>query len=273
MIAKTAAIFKKYGVEASVVVWQGRMIVLYVSRLPAEEHDLIICDYLTGEVIAKTPTQGLALGCALVVGAVLHYWATDGVGTSGNSIKHTSTRDLVHWTTVTTAWTAAHPEQKIFNTSVCFDGTSFYMAYETSEPYYGNVDFNIRFFKSSTPTGGWVPYGPIYGSERYVACPRIDYSAGYYYMHFLVAEDGQWKTRVARSIDIAGPWIQSEKFAIAPSLPDELINTSDIDFIEFDGNVYFVYCAGDQGTTASNAMDLKQAFAYGTLAQYLASFF
>ncbi|VVD90378.1 hypothetical protein PCO31110_01586 [Pandoraea communis] len=274
LINKTAAIFKPFAVESSVVFFNGRLLVMYISRVPRLSSTLVAADYFTGEIVASAPANDLTLGCALVIGTRLHYWGTRNVGPAGNSIWHMYTDDLVTWSIPDQAWAAGDPRQKIFNTSVCFDpdANRYVMAYETSEPYYGYVDFNIRWLVS-TDLVTWAPYGNVFGSDRYVACPRIDYSNGYYYMHYLVTESGIYKTRVARATDPCSTWTESTKYALTPTLPDELTNTSDIDFCELGDNLYFTYAAGDQGMSATNAMDLKQAFAWGTRAAYLTSFF
>ncbi|WAL81307.1 hypothetical protein OYT13_15760 [Pandoraea sp. XJJ-1] len=278
MLTKTAAVFAPFAVESSVVNFNGRLIILYVPRTPAQADTLVIRDFITGETIGTVPAQSMSLGCALVVGTApnqtLHYWGTRDVGAPGNSIWHMETTDLATWSTPDQTWVVGDPRQKIFNTSVCFDpdANRYVMAYETSEPYYGYTDFNVRWFVS-TDLVTWAPYGNVFGSDRYVACPRIDYANGYYYMHYLVVESGVFKTRVARATDPSGTWTESTKYALTPTLPDELSNTSDIDFCEMGGNLYFAYAAGDQGAGATNAMDLKQAFAYGSKAAYLASFF
>ncbi|VVE07728.1 hypothetical protein PTE31013_02479 [Pandoraea terrigena] len=274
MLTKTAAIFKPFAVESSVVFFNNRLLVLYISRVPRLSSTLIAADYFTGEIFASMSSNDLTLGCALVVGTRLHYWGTKNVGAAGNSVWHMYTDDLVTWSTPDQAWCAGDPRQKIFNTSVCFDpdNNRYIMAYETSEPYYGYADFNIRWLVS-TDLVEWAPIGNVFGADRYVACPRIDYSNGYYYMHYLVVESGVYKTRVARSNGPNGAWTESTQYALTPTLPDEMTNTSDIDFCELGDNMYFTYSAGDQGMGVANAMDLKQAFGYGTKAGYLASFF
>lgn len=273
MLTKTTQTFAPFAVESCVVTFNSRLLMLYVPRTPAEADTLVIRDYLTGERIGAVPAQGMMLGCALVVGGTLHYWGTRNVGSANNSVWHMETTDLVNWSTPTLAWQAGDTRQKIFNTSVCYDGTRYVMAYETSEPYNGYTDFNIRWLVASSPEGPWAPYGNIYGGSIYVATPRIDYSNGFYYMHYLVVNGGQFKTQVARASDPSGTWSVSPTYALSPTLPDELSNTSDIDFTEFNGATYFGYSAGDQGQGSSNAMDIKQAFYAGTLAAYLAGYF
>lgn len=276
MLTKTAAVFAPFAVESCVVNFNGRLIILYVPRTPAESDTLVIRDFLTGDRIGTVPAQGMMLGCALVTGTApnqtLNYWGSRNVGSANNNVWHTSTTDLVTWAAPALAWQAGDPRQKIFNTSVCFDGSRYVMAYETSEPYNGYTDFNIRWLVS-TDLVNWSPYGNIYGANIYVATPRIDYAEGYYYMHYLVIDGGQFKTQVARATDPSGTWAVSSKYALTPTLPDELTNTSDIDFAELNGSTYFGYSAGDQGQSASNAMDIKQAYYPAPIADYLASYF
>lgn len=278
MLTKTAAVFKPFAVESSTVVFNGRLIVAYAPRTPAEIGKLIFCDYFTGERIAVFGNQGLTLGCMLVVpganGDILHYWGTENVGAVGNTIRHMQTNDplLLAWTAPAKVWTAA-PQQKIFNTSVCFDGSRYFLAYETSEPYYGYVDFNIRWFQLASDMVTCTPYGNIYGANRYVACPWMHFSAGWYYMIYLVIENGVFKLRIARASDPSATWAESPTIVMAPSLSDELTNTSDWDCSEFQGNTYITYSSGNQGNSFPIVMDLKQAYADGPLNLFLASFF
>jgi len=255
---RTNQIFKPNAVEADVINFNGRLIVLYVPRDPEKSDKLIACDYFTEEVITESPSQGLTLGSALMVGTTLHYWGTT---QDGAQIKHMSTTDLINWTTPVVAWTAyAGGPQYIFNTSVCRDpiGNRYIMAYETSEPYYGHVDFNIRFFESTSPEGPWNPLGGCFGSDRYVACPFLWHCAidNYFYMFFLVHEGGVFKTRVARTLDPAGTWQQSSYLLLEPIMPSEMNNTSDLSFTEFNGITRGVYAAGNQ----TSVMDLKQVY-------------
>jgi len=275
MMNKTTKIFKPWAVEADVVNFNGRLIVLYAPRTPHDRGKLISADYFTGERIAEASNQGLTLGCAMMIGGTLHYWGSTNVGASGNKVQHMSTTDLVNWTPAVDAWVAGHPQQKIFNTSVCTDGVKFYMAYETSEPYYGYVDFNIRFLQADTADGPWTPLGGVFGANWYVACPQIRHVGGNFYMHYLINDGGVFKTCIARISDLANSgvhtnWAHASKFALQPTLSEERNNTSDIDFCEFEGNTYFVYAAGDQGNTSANVMDLMQGYREGTIASYLA---
>ncbi|WP_157222220.1 hypothetical protein [Chromobacterium haemolyticum] len=277
-LCKTAGIFKQYGVESDVVNFNGRLIVLYTPRTPDESNLLIAADYFTGDRIAVADFTGMSLGCAYMSGNILHYWATVNVATPGNKVVHRTTSDLINWSTPSDAWVAGHPQQKIFNTSVCNVGGYFVMAYETSEPYYGYVDFNIRFLSSTYLDGPWSPISGVFGSSIYVACPKISYANGYLYMHYLVVDNGVYKTKVARVSNIGNvgnmaSWQISNSYALQPTLPEELINTSDIDFSEFNGTTYLTYAAGDQSIGTSNAMDLKQAYYPDTVANYLQSFF
>lgn len=251
---RTTQLFKTNAVEADVVDFNGRLIVLYVPRDPEKSDKLIACDYFTGEVISESSSQGLFLGNVKMIGSVLHLWGTT---LDNKQIKHTTTTDLVTWTTPAVAWTAASG-QTIYNTSVCFDPVNnrYIMAYETSEPYYGFVDFNIRFFESTSPAGPWNPLGGCFGSDRYVACPFLWHCSidNYFYMFFLVHEGGIFKTRVARASDPTGTWVQSGYCLLEPRTPDELNNTSDLSFTAFHGVTRGVYCAGNQ----TDIMGLKQ---------------
>lgn len=255
---RTAQIFKPNAVEADVIDFNGRLIVLYVPRDPEKANTLVACDYFTGSVIAEAPAQGLTLGCALMVGTILHLWATTG---DRAQIMHMETTDLVNWTTPTLVWTAyAGGPQYIYNTSVCSDpiNNRYVMAYETSEPYYGYMDFNVRFLASASVDGPWNPIGNVFGSDRYVACPLLKFCAidNYWYMFYLVHESGIFKTRVARATDPTGTWAQSAYLLLEPKMPGELNNTSDLSFIEFHGITRGIYAAGDQ----LNIMDLKQVY-------------
>lgn len=271
MTVVSSQVFKPFTVESSIVNFKGRLIVLYSPRTPAEEYWLIVADYFTGERIAKVPNNSMMLGTALMVGSTLHFFGTTAIGSAGNSIMHMSTTDLVNWTAPTQVWVAGDPRQKIFNVSVAADPPNgrYIMAYETSEPYSGFQDYNVRFL-SSQNLSTWSAYGGVFGSDRYVACPKLSRRSadGAWYMHYLVLENGQYKTRVAKAIDPSSTWVQSAYFAFVPTMPNDLTNMSDVDFCEFEGATYFVLCSGNQG----DIMDLRQGYEPVPVDTYLGYF-
>lgn len=270
---RTTDVFAPFAVESSMFEWNGRLCVLFVSRLPKFADKFTIMDFCTKEVITRVPNQNTTLNCALVDNGTLHVWGTRSVAGQTDSIMHMTTTDLTFqtWTPAVQAWVAGDPRQKLFNTSVTKNQATgqCIMAYETSEPYNGYVDFNIRFLYADTITSPWNPIGTVYGSNRYVAAPKIaiNVATGKIQLFYLDIESGVFKTRCASTSDF-NSWTESPYPALSPIMPDELNNVSDIEFCEFQGWLGVTYAGGNQG----EVMDLKQAWYPYTLQQYLNNF-
>ena len=157
-------------------------------------------------------------------------------------------------------------EGRAWNSSVCKAEGRYIMAYETDDPNY-YPKFTIKFAES-TDLVRWtkIPKA-IQGEDRYEACPALRYYDGWFYNICLERRNSdplfsEWyfEEIIARSRDLVH-WQRSDKNPLlTPSPEDRLIynpdvkltgrevniNTSDIDFCEFQAKTHIFYAWGDQ---------------------------
>lgn len=173
-----------------------------------------------------------------------------------------------------TTWTFAAPEvhvstapagQKYYNTSITKGPDKYVMAIETDE----GTPFSIRFVQS-TDLVTWSPIGALCHGNFYSACPTLRYvENGWYMLVYMFIDAGEFVNGVARTQDFTNLVSFGGNANYTPyqqiMAPDvcEGINNSDIDFIEWDGKVYFTYLTGDQQTWAF----ANDAWYDGTLSQ------
>ncbi len=200
------------------------------------------------------------LGCAFVDAGRLYVFGVTNVATSPNKIVRQEI-DI-------TIWQFTGPEieirsssggYKFYNTSVCAGPNGYIMAYETNE----GVPFSLRFLQS-TDLVTWTPIGALCNANFYSACPTVKYAAdGYFLVAYLFDFScngaGPWITGVGRTNNFS----TIENFGgnakytcyqqlLAPDGEMDGINASDVDFVEWNGKVYFTYMTGDQRTWAGN---------------------
>lgn len=200
------------------------------------------------------------LGCAFVHAGKLYVFGVTDVATSPNKI--------VRQEIDTATWQFVGPEidirgssggYKFYNTSVCSGPNGFIMAYETNEA----TPFSMRFLQS-TDLVTWTPIGDLCHANFYSACPTVKYAENDYYVVTYMFDYsgtgvGPWITGIGRTKN----FITIENFGgngnltpyhqlMAPDGEMDGINASDVDFVEWDGKVYFTYMTGDQKTWAGN---------------------
>lgn len=195
----------------------------------------------------------------------------------GSTDTTTSPNKIVRQEIDVTTWAFTGPEidvrtssggYKFYNTSVCNGPDRYIMAYETNEA----TPFSFRFLQSYDLVT-WAPIGGLCNAGFYSACPTVKYAAdGYYLVTYLfdLAGDGSgpWITAAARTNDFStidnfggnANYTCYQQF-MAPDGPRDGVNTSDIDFIEWEGKVYITYLTGDQNTWGGN----NDAWFNGTL--------
>lgn len=174
-----------------------------------------------------------------------------------NEIRVIVSEDLISWSKPRTIYQAGK-DQIIFNTSASANRHGVVLAYEVSEPdiegtQLGAKGFSPRFIKSND-LQEWTSVGDLftneeaalYGGKKYSACPTLKYSEGKYYMTYLAYRDNKYITLLARSNDLKN-WEYADKPMFVPA-KGEGNNNSDVDFVEGNGRVYFLYHTGDQQT-------------------------
>jgi hypothetical protein len=110
----------------------------------------------------------------------------------------------------------------------------------------------------------------VFGGDRYAACPCIRFANGYYYLLYLEHRTPRWffETYIARSKDLMS-WEVSSANPVLSADPNDGINASDPDVIEFHGQTLLYYSVGDQRTWSK----LKRAVYPESLPKFLARFF
>ncbi len=255
--------------EVTPFVWQGRLCLMECVRPTSggdsRDYYLSLKDADTGEEFARF-AQGYGLASLLVHGDSLYAFASR--WDNGNWLDVTMFRssDLKRWRR---KLVIKGENEGIFNTSVCQGADGFVMTYESSDPAY--PAFTVKLARSTDlETGEKLPEATC-GTNRYTACPCIRYAGGRYYVMYLERRTPRWffETYITRSEDLEHWELSAANPILTPTGPDEGINASDPDIVEWRGNTYLYFCVGDQRTWAN----VKRAMYPGTLEQFLESWF
>ena len=272
--AGTASLIKENRIlslvcEATPIVWKGRLTLLECIR-PAssknqqDKHYLTLKDVETGKQLARFG-QGYSLASAIVHDGKVHVFASLLANNAWNDVTHFESADLVTWNKNI----AIHQEkEQLFNSSVCQTPDGFVMAYESNDPRY--TRFTIKFARSNN-LRDWKKVPDItFGPDRYAACPCIRYVDGYYYVMYLEHRLPKWffETCLVRSKNLKD-WEASPIDPLITPGPDEGINTSDPDIVEYHGRTWLYYSIGDQRSW----IKLKRASYPGTLREFYESRF
>lgn len=263
--------FLNEGMESTPVVFNGQLLYVVSARTTtgAQGQSIQIWDGLTHVKIAEHNTN-LGLISALVVDNTLHIFGTTHWDKSGNSIYTMSTTDLISWTEPQSLF-AAPAGTSYFNTSVTAQtDKGFIMAYEVCEA--GQKCFNARF-KFSEDLIHWKDIGGIVEKGYYTACPTIRYVNSYYYLFFLSHFDGFYATMVSRSKDLS-TWEHSKQLVLSPmDGGDKNNNASDLDLVEYDGEVRMLYSTGSQENPNASDQGLREAKFKGSFEEFVRPFF
>ncbi len=188
--------------------------------------------------------------------------------TDGVAIFHT--KDMENWEKIS----AIEPvNERLYNTSICRADDRFVMAIETNDQRW--PAFTIRFAESKD-LREWTVLPveeALRGEDRYCACPTIRYLDGWFYTVCLeMPREGEWwfEEFGSRSRDLR-TWEPSPVNPILAPEPDgsENINTSDIDFCEWNGKTIIYYSWGSQ----KGEERLAHAVFDGTEADFLRAWF
>lgn len=273
-IQKSKEIFLPNAVESTPILWNNEIHLVTFDRPVSgtcEGKSWSLYRLSTKEKISEFSWK-YGLGSAIVANDRLYIFGTTGWDTQ-NHIAMMSIDRQNKPSPIVKVWEAI-PNQKLFNTSVCAGPDGYIMAYETDEKKV--VNFSVRFAKS-TDLEHWTSIGTIYRPDIYCACPTIRYYNGDYYIITLRSIGKYYLEFIARTRD----FLQFEEFngndkypanvQVLSSMdtPEEGINNSDIDLVEFKGNLLIMYADGDQRTWAN----LRTAEYPGTMGQFFEEFF
>lgn len=254
--------------ESTPVAWiDGSLIDVVSFRGHFDSFGTAIELYRDGALIHSEPSDGGFLS-AIVEGGRLYVFTTSNWSRPGNSISVKSSADLVTWSAPVVVHTAP-AGVTLFNTSVTKDESGFVMALESCVP--GNVCFEVNFLRSSDLLS-WSPVGRTLLPGVYTACPTIRFSEGFYYVFYLHSQPNHtWATLVARSADLS-VWEFSPQGVLAPE-EGEGENTSDLDLVEYGGEVRIRYAIGYQTVQDGAFVHIREASYAGGLSEFLRKFF
>lgn len=263
-------------VEQSPFVWDGRIMLAEIwdeawesnpwdDSVPRHERQYVrIRDEQSGEVVSRF-MRGYGYCSAFKWEGKVYVFAgkmsSDSVKVSENVICMSYSEDLLHWSQPQEVIKEPQPE-RLFNTSVCYDGRRFVMSYESD----CDVWFTLKFAESDDLLNWRKIDNAILGPDRYTACPAIRYVGGYFYVLYLDYDREHWwfETKVARSRDLAN-WEKSPHSVIVPDTSIKVLpgcpehaekefctangrecNTSDPDLIEWQGKTRVYFTGGCQ---------------------------
>ena len=219
-----------------------------VKSNPYNERCLWIEDVATGKV-RTTFAPGYGLASAFVDGDTFYAFAIPNDSRGAQHIDCFASTDLDTWESYPALY--ALEGEELFNETVCKAGDRYIMAYESRDARY--PPFTIYFAESDDLKSWRRITGPVYGTDRYTACPSIRFIDGYFYMLYLEHRKPKWwfETFLTRSKDLLN-WEQSPKNPVLDPEGSEEINTSDSDLVELQTSsgpvVRMYYCTGDQKT-------------------------
>ena len=204
-------------VEQTPVIWKGKLLLAETWQshwddggpVGQRKFHIRIRDEQTNDIIGRC-MHGFSSASAFILKDKMYIFAArqlkDSSGyTSANNVYMSSSTNLADWTKPKLV-VEQEPGEGIHNQSVCFNGESFVMSYETN-----SYSWNTLKFAESDDLVNWrkVP-NAIYGAEKYAACPAIRYAGGYYYMLYLEYRRPKWwfETCLTRSKDLT-TWLDA----------------------------------------------------------------
>ncbi len=256
--------------EVTPVIWKGRLCMMECVR-PAQggtrkDYCLLLRDVETGKELARF-AEGYGLASAFVHDDTFYASASRwGDDNSWNDVTIFKSKDLQTWES---KLAIQQEKESLFNSSVCAGPDGFTMVYESNDPTY--PAFTIKLAQSKDMETWTKLPDAAFGTNRYTACPCIRFVNGYYYVLYTEHRTPLWRfeTYVTRSKDLKTWELSAANPVLAPEGVDEGINNSDPDTIEYNGNTFLYYAAGDQLTW----MNIKRAAYPGTLGQFFESYY
>lgn len=262
------------GAETSPILFNGvKYLISFTGREAIPGGGFIVFDW-QGNMIANISASGMATGSAIVKDGVVYVYGSTGVTlqgtlTTGNKILMSSSADLFNWSVPITVYQLPI-DVGSGNTSVTQTPNGYVMAYDFVKPDFKNYSYRFLF---STDLIHWMPIGGTFRPYGYTSCPTIRWVNGQYYIFFLdkskQANYTAYFTKLARSVDLDIFEEQMAPYAVISPTFDEGTATTDLDILEENGQLHFIYSAGDQQTWGIEHL----AKYNGTLSEFVALFF
>ena len=208
---------------------------------------------------------------AFVTGGTVYVF---GSSADRQRIKMVSSTDLASWTAPVTVYTVP-ANFGAYNTSVTANaaGNGFVMAVEVTDPAYPSIPFVVRFL-ASTNLSAWTMLPSVFNNNgTFANCPTIRYVGGNYYMLYMSWVVDSHMTFIVRSHDLI-TWEPGTGYPDGATVPFVAVNTegnnnSDVDLVEHNGKVFFLFARGNQ----TSWLEMTYAWFNGTMAQYFQSFY
>lgn len=252
-------------VEGTPIVFNGKLYTIIGNSHRGRSISSFRVDEVGVGLIASIPAANF-----LYVSAAVHNGTVYVFGTvNRNKIQVRTSTNLLDWSAVADVYTSTNGEE-IFNTSVTHNGTNFVMALESRVAAVPN-HFYVRFLTSGN-LFSWTMTPAIYSGIEFKNCPTIIYHAGYYYMLYMTWKVDAMMTFITRSTDLYS-WDDSNYNPDGWTVPftpsaGEGNNISDVDLVEHNGAVFFLFTRGNQ----ESWLEMGSATFPGALDNYLLSF-
>lgn len=252
-------------VEGTPIVFNGKLYTIVGNSLGGRTMSSFRVDEVGVGLVASVPVADFHY-----VSAISHTGTVYVFGSvNRQKIQMRTSTNLVDWTPIVDVYVSQNGEE-IFNSSVTHNGTNFVMALESRLPN-APTQFFIRFL-SSSDLASWTITPALYSGVDFKNCPTIIYHNGYYYMLYMTWKIDAMMTFITRSTDLY-TWEDSNyhpdgwTVPFAPSA-GEGNNISDVDLVEHNGSVFFLFARGNQ----ESWLELGTATFSGTMHEYLTSF-
>ena len=270
-------------VEQTPVVWKGRLVLAetwqshYWDKPPGRCPHVRVRDEETDSVLCRL-MDGFGMSSAFVWEDTFYVFAARWMPErpNYNNVYMSKSADLRSWSEPELVVEQEHGEN-VFNSSVCWDGRRFVMAYETNM----KPQFTLKFAESRDLEHWTKIPDAIYGTDRYTACPALRHAGGYYYMLYLEYLKPRWwfETRLTRSTDLH-TWEDAPRRPVIapnpdnkawPDCPDQQneCNASDPDLVEWQGKTRVYFTGGNQHW----AGDLQYAKFDGPMQEFFESYY
>ena len=280
MLSKNAELFDNGNTTAETTLTylpDGRMVAITFGG-----HDLIIRDPFTAKLIKSIPTPGgMYMGTAISFGGLLHVFGTTPLCNylkPGGSIVH-ATIDMNWEISAPDTIYMPPPRFNICNLGITATPHGWVMSVETQLAKRWTYSPGIFFLTASDINGTWSRTGIMAYTGSFIGSPKIRYS--FARDEFFVTYSAQlgktyYTTAAKMPSDLSAfvPFAGNDKLPadtaiLAPDLAADMINASDVTYVEHDGHVEGIYADGNQDTTAH-----LRRFSYpGSVEQFEQQFF